>query len=121
MTATPNPSNGTLAVQRGHAAVRVTARRCPTRSPQRRTAPIDGGEGFIDTVGAPARASGSPPATASFNSATEGGYADIPLATVRALGNGSHTIYVHAKDAAGNWGAIEQHDAGWSTRSPPRS
>ena len=23
---------------------------------------------------------------------------------MRALSNGSHTIYVHAKDAAGNWG-----------------
>ena len=40
-----------------------------------------------------------------FNSPSEAGYADIPLATILQLSNGNHTIYVHAKDAAGNWGA----------------
>ena len=35
---------------------------------------------------------------------SEGGYADIPLGTVKALANGTHTLYVHARDEAGNWG-----------------
>ena len=39
-----------------------------------------------------------------FTGTTEGGYTDIPLSTVSALSNGPHTISVHAKDAAGNWG-----------------
>ncbi len=39
-----------------------------------------------------------------FNSATETGYADIPLATINALSAGNHTIYVRGKDATGNWG-----------------
>jgi hypothetical protein len=42
----------------------------------------------------------------SFNSPTESGYGDIPLAVIGALSNGDHTIYVHAKDAASNWGAM---------------
>ncbi len=40
----------------------------------------------------------------TFNSLSEATYADIPLTTIIALGNGNHTIYVHGKDAAGNWG-----------------
>ena len=45
------------------------------------------------------------PSDGAFNSATETGYADIPLATINALSAGNHTIYVRGKDAAGNWGA----------------
>ena len=41
----------------------------------------------------------------TFNSPSEAAYADIPLATIITLSNGDHTIYVHGKDAAGNWGA----------------
>jgi len=40
-----------------------------------------------------------------FNSLSENGYVDIPLTTIITLSNGDHTIYVHGKDAAGNWGA----------------
>ena len=67
---------------------------------------------FIDTVGA--NGTGIP-LTASdgvFNDTTEGGYADIPLTTVEQLSNGTHTISVHAKDAAGNWGATRDDHAG---------
>jgi len=39
----------------------------------------------------------------TFNSTSETGYADIPLPVINSLSNGNHTIYVHAKDAAGNW------------------
>jgi hypothetical protein len=30
-------------------------------------------------------------------------FIDIPLATIAALGEGDHTVYLHAKDVAGNW------------------
>ena len=40
-----------------------------------------------------------------FDAPSENVYADIPLTTIAALSNGSHTIYVHGRDAAGNWGA----------------
>ena len=40
----------------------------------------------------------------AFNSPTESGYADIPLASISGLSDGDHTIYVRAKDSSGNWG-----------------
>jgi hypothetical protein len=39
-----------------------------------------------------------------WNSASETGYADIPLTTIASLSNGNHTIHVHSRDATGNWG-----------------
>ncbi|MBC7442048.1 MAG: S8 family serine peptidase [Ramlibacter sp.] len=63
---------------------------------------IAAAEFFTDTVGvdgAGAAMSVGPAAP------TAGLDAMIPAATVNALANGSHTIYVHAKDAAGNWGS----------------
>ena len=62
-------------------------------------------EFFIDTVGA--NGSGFPliSSDGNFDGASETGFGDIPLGTVRRLTNGAHTIYVHGKNAAGNWGA----------------
>jgi hypothetical protein len=44
------------------------------------------------------------PTDGLWNSLTENGYVDIPLTSIAALSDGDHTIYVHGKDAAGNWG-----------------
>jgi hypothetical protein len=60
-------------------------------------------EGFIDAVGSIGSGFVFVASDGSFNSASESGYADIPLASVRALSNGNHTIYVRAKDSSGNW------------------
>lgn len=100
VAATPNPNNGTLPLSSSVPAVRVSV-----------TTMVDLGstiakaEAFIDTVGA--NGTGIPLIASDglFNDLNEGGYADIPLATVKALANGNHTIRVHAMDAAGNWGA----------------
>ena len=40
-----------------------------------------------------------------FNGVNESGYSDVPLSLVNLLSAGNHTLYVHGKDAAGNWGA----------------
>jgi hypothetical protein len=66
---------------------------------------IRSAEAFIDTVGANGTGIPLNASDGTFNDASEGGYADIPLTTVQALANGAHTIRVHARDAAGNWGA----------------
>src|SRR5665647_2778216 len=42
----------------------------------------------------------------AFNSATEAGYASVPLSTVALLADGVHTVFVHARDGAGNWGPV---------------
>lgn len=77
------------------------------------TDPLSGGvntnivaaEGFVDVVGA--NGSGFPLLAQDgvFNSPVEGAYFNISIATFYALPQGVHTVYVHGRDAAGNWGA----------------
>ena len=43
-------------------------------------------------------------ADGAFSTPTENVYLDIPLATVRQMTDGNHTLYVRGKDAAGSWG-----------------
>jgi hypothetical protein len=104
VTATPNPTNGAIGFNASTPAVRVTASFADTLSK------ISAGEGFIDTVGADGSGFIFLPTDGSFNSPSELGYADIPLTTIRQLSDGSHTIYVRGKDAAGNWGAPSSVD-----------
>ena len=61
-------------------------------------------EGFIDAVGTPG--SGFPLIANDglWDEISEPGYVHIPLLTIRQLDPGLHTLYVRAKDAAGNWG-----------------
>ena len=104
VSAAPQPNNGTVPFNSGTPAVRVTA---PTLSDPMVAgvqSNISGAEAFIDTVGANGTGFGLTASDGTFNSPLEGGYADIPLATIKQLSNGSHTISVHARDAAGNWG-----------------
>jgi hypothetical protein len=67
---------------------------------------IQTAEYFIDTVGT--NGTGTPMA------AQDGGF-DSPVENVTAvidvtgLSSGMHTIYVHGKDAAGNWGAFDSY------------
>ena len=100
VTAAPNPNNGALPLNSSQPVVRVSATMTSTGST------VSGAEGFIDTPPANVSVRGFPfvPQDGLWNSATEIGTSDIPLATVNALSVGSHTIYVRGKDAAGNWG-----------------
>jgi subtilisin family serine protease len=68
---------------------------------------ISEAEYFTDAVGAAGAGTamtvaGVPSAAAPSASLD----ATIPLATVVQLADGSHTIFVHARDAAGNWGVM---------------
>ncbi|MCJ7710826.1 MAG: hypothetical protein MUQ32_08335, partial [Chloroflexi bacterium] len=101
VTASPNPNNGTLGVSGGNPSVRVVATFDDTASG---ATTIATGEGFIDTVGANGTGFPFVASDGAFNTAREAGYADVPLTTINLLSSGNHTIYVHAKDAAGNWG-----------------
>jgi hypothetical protein len=99
VVAAPNPNNGALGINSSTPAVRVTAAFADALSN------VKAGEGFIDTVGADGTGIPFVPSDGSWNSLSENGYVDIPLTTIGALSDGNHTIYVHGKDAAGNWGA----------------
>jgi hypothetical protein len=98
LAANPRANNGSYGQSSSNPTVRVTASFTDADSL------IATGEGFIDTVGA--SGTGFPFAAVDgvFNAATEAGYADIPLTTINLLATGPHTIYVHGKDSAGNWG-----------------
>ncbi len=97
-----SPNNGTLPVDTFGFAVRVTAEFAdqPVAGVQ---SDIVWAELTIDNQGA---AIPFIPTDAVFTSASERGYADIPLATVTLLGEGAHTFQIRGKDAAGNWGAV---------------
>jgi FtsP/CotA-like multicopper oxidase with cupredoxin domain len=99
VTASKNPNNGALPLNASQPVVRVTAILTDASSK------VVAAEGFIDTVGANGAGFPFVPSDGAWNNATETGYADIPLTTINALSPGNHNIYVHGKDAAGNWGA----------------
>lgn len=64
---------------------------------------VAGAEGFIDTVGGNGTGFMFTPADGNFDSGSEDVYADIPLASIRTLTPGPHSIYIHGLDNAGNW------------------
>ena len=106
VSAAPNPNNGTQGVNSNVPAVRVMAT-FDDRATGPVTSNINTAEGFIDTAGADGTGFPFIAVDSLFNSPTEVAYADIPLATIALLTDGSHSIYVHSKDAAGNWGGLD--------------
>src|SRR4029077_17328790 len=68
---------------------------------------VTAAEYFIDAPGANGTGATMSASDGSFNSSSEGVTATLTPAQFSALTQGSHTIYVHGKDAAGNWGAAQ--------------
>jgi hypothetical protein len=97
-TAAPDPNNGTVGVNSSTPAVRVTASITDTTSVLTRA------EGFIDTVGANGTGFLFVPVDGVFDEMGETVSVDIPLSTIAGLAAGVHSIHVHGRDAAGNWG-----------------
>ncbi len=63
-------------------------------------------EGFIDVTGPNGTGFPLTPRDGLFNSQTELAYANISLATINALTEGVHTVYIHGQDSSGNWGSF---------------
>jgi hypothetical protein len=103
VSASPNPNNGSMPYNTSIQAVRVIASFSDVATGNSN---IAAAEGFIDTVGTTGSGFVFIATDGSFNIPAESGYSDIPLAAIGTLTSGNHTIYVHAKDAAGNWGAM---------------
>ncbi len=99
VTNPPAANNGQYGQSSGNPSVRVTATFVDIDST------VAAGEGFIDTVGTNGAGFPFVATDGVFNAASETGYADVPLTTINLLSVGNHTIYVHGKDAVGNWGA----------------
>jgi hypothetical protein len=66
--------------------------------------PIVAAEGFLETAGSNGTGFTFLALDGSFNSASESAYGLLPLTELTGLGDGIHTVWVHARDAAGNWG-----------------
>ncbi len=100
LVAQPNPNNGQFPYSVNNPSMRVTAAFTDG------AAKISTAEGFIDAVGANGTGFPFVPVDGLFNSPSEAGYVNIPLTTINLLTSGNHTLSVHAKDSAGNWGAF---------------
>ena len=101
LSAAPSPNNGTLRYNTATPAVRVAAANLSDA-----LGTISAAEAFLDTVGANGTGIRFSATDGAFNSATEAGYASVPLSTVALLADGVHTVFVHARDGAGNWGPV---------------
>ena len=101
VSVTPSPNNGTLNSDSSNQGVKVTAAITDTLTN------MAAAEAFIDN---PAGVAGNGiallPTDGAFNSKTEAVYQYIALADLGGLAQGPHTVSVHGKDAAGNWGAM---------------
>jgi hypothetical protein len=68
---------------------------------------VTAAEYFIDSPGANGNGTAMSASDGNFNSSSEGVTATLTATQFNGLNGGSHTIYVHGKDAAGNWGATD--------------
>ncbi len=104
LSVSPSPNNGSLAFSATVPAVRLIGDLADPVSNGLQSA-LSNAELFIDIEGV---AGSGIPVLASdgvFDSPAEALIADIPLTTVNQLAEGTHVVYVHGQDAAGNWGS----------------
>jgi len=104
VSVSPNPSNGALGFDIDTPAVRVAATVTDPFINGLRSN-IRAAEVFIDSAGSNGSGLLFLASDGAYDSPAEAVYADIPLTTIAQLGEGSHVLYVHGQDAAGNWGA----------------
>ena len=105
----PDPNNGLQPVNGATPSVRLSATLTdPASTVGAAQSTVVAGEAFVDTLGP--LGSGIPveASDGAWSGPTENVYLDIPLATVRQMTEGSHTLWVRGRDAAGNWGAAGQ-------------
>ncbi|TAK64142.1 S8 family serine peptidase [Methylobacter sp.] len=105
VSASPNPNNGTLGFDINTPAVRVAATVAdPVINGLQSN--IRSAEVFVDSVGSNGSGLAFIAGDGAYDSPSEAAYADIPLTTVAQLAEGSHALYVHGQDSAGNWGPV---------------
>jgi hypothetical protein len=105
ISVSPNPSNGTLGFDINTPAVRVAATVAdPVINGLQSN--IKAAEVFVDSAGSNGSGLAFLAGDGVYDSPVEAIYADIPLTVIAQLGDGSHILYVHGQDFAGNWGAM---------------
>ena len=68
-------------------------------------------EGFIDTPGATNKGFLLMTEDGSWDTPQELIYYNLPVPTLQMLAQGTHTLYVHGQDSAGNWGVVTATNA----------
>jgi Multicopper oxidase len=107
VTIDPNPTDGTKGSAVDATQIQVKGTFAVPGAPPLTT--IAAAEGFLDPATAnPANGTGFVFVAndGKFDAASEVAYGLIPLSQVSALTDGAHTVYVHARDTAGNWGPL---------------
>lgn len=110
---TPDPANGATGSPRDPASLSVDVAFTDPASGNATSASgeiwstLAAAEGFLDK---PDGTAGTGfvflASDGAWDSRAEAAYGLIPRSELTALADGVHTVYVHAKDAAGNWGAL---------------
>lgn len=102
----PSPNNGTLGSPVDATALQVSATFTDPVSAGVNS-PIAAAEGFVDNpAGTPGTGFVWVANDGRFDSTTEAAYGLVPLSELTGMANGTHTVYVHARDVAGNWGPL---------------
>jgi hypothetical protein len=104
-TVDPNPTNGSVGSPVDPTSLKVQAGFTDPATPV--ASSLVAAEGFLNN---PLGVSGTGfvfvATDGAFNSAVETAYGLIPISEVTALADGTNHVFVHAKDAAGNWGTL---------------
>jgi hypothetical protein len=103
----PNPTNGTIGLLMGQ---NIYQHKFAATAADPVSAGINSNiaavEAFIDTVGANGSGIVLLATDGGYSSPNEAAYQAVPLFGIQALSQGRHTLWVHARDAAGNWGPV---------------
>ncbi len=102
---TPNPTNGLVGDPVDPTALKVHVTLVdPVTSGV--SSAVVAAEGFLDATGTAGTGIVFVADDGSWSSSSEAGYGLVPLSQVVKLPSGSHTVFVHGRDAAGNWGTL---------------
>lgn len=101
----PNPTDGTVGSKIDPTQISVTSTFTEPGTPA--LSAVAGAEGFLNTTGANGTGFVFVASDGKFDHPVETAYGLIPLSQTTGL-NGPQTVYVHGKDAAGNWGPFTQ-------------
>ncbi|MEP7332474.1 MAG: multicopper oxidase domain-containing protein [Terracoccus sp.] len=100
----PNPSNGLVSAPANPGYAVVSGVITDAGTGNWGSTLIDA-EAFLDSVGANGSGVQLIPSDGALDSNTESVYGLIPLTAIRSLSDGTHPVFVHGQDVAGNWGA----------------
>ncbi len=102
----PNPTNGLISAPSNPGYLYVSAQISDQSTGGALQSNLVGAEGFFSPTGAPADGTGFglTAVDGKYDSPTEAAYGLIPITQAKAKPDGTYIVYVHGKDAAGNWG-----------------